>query len=61
MRSLINRSCACRDSKTDTRDEEKDRRATEYVGELKRRCAGGRWNLIEIDFLQQQRKKPKKK
>lgn len=59
MRSLINRSRACRDSETDPRDREHDRRAGEYVEELKRRCGSSRWNLVGVDFVRRQREDTK--
>ena len=59
MRSLINRSKACRDSATDSRDRERDQRAGEYVGELKKRCGASRWNLVEVDFIRRQRSSSK--
>ncbi len=58
MRSLINRSRSCRDSETDPRDREHDRRAGEYVEELKRRCGSSRWNLVEVDFGEKHRRRP---
>jgi len=59
MRSLINRSKICRDSETDRCDREHDRRAGEYVEELKRRCGSSRWNLVEVNFIQRRREENK--
>ena len=50
MRSLINKSRACRDSGVDRRESECDRRAFEYIEELKKRCPDNRWNLVTINF-----------
>lgn len=56
MRSLINKSRACRESDVDRRDLESDRRAFEYIDELKKRCPDNRWNLLRIDFGRQRPK-----
>lgn len=56
MRSLIRQSKVCRDTDADPREQEQDRRASQYVGELKRRCGDSRWNLVEIDFDKRRRK-----
>lgn len=49
MRSLYNKSKACRESYADERNQERDKRAGEYVQALKRHCSGSRWNLVEIE------------
>jgi len=56
MRSLINKSRACRESGVDQRESEHDRRAFEYIEDLKKRCPDNRWNLLRIDFGKQQPK-----